>query len=84
MNRSHHVHAYETGHNDVKRHLVFRDYLKATPERAKAYADKKRQLAKAHPEDMENYINGKDAIIKEIEQEAFKWSKQLKDKGRYK
>lgn len=84
LNRSYHVHAYETGHNDVKRHLVFRDYLKATPERAKDYADKKRQLAKAHPEDMASYINGKDAIIKEIEQEAFKWSKQLKDKGRYK
>ncbi|MFB8735082.1 hypothetical protein ACEQPO_18190 [Bacillus sp. SL00103] len=25
-------------------------------------------MAKAHPEDMASYINGKDAIIKEIEQ----------------
>ncbi|MDM5298625.1 GNAT family N-acetyltransferase [Bacillus pumilus] len=78
LSRSHHVHAYETGHDDVKRHLVFRDYLRAAPERADAYAHKKRQLAKAHPEDIASYINGKDAIIKEIEQEAYNWSKQLK------
>ncbi|WP_226568250.1 GNAT family N-acetyltransferase [Bacillus stratosphericus] len=77
LNRSHHVHAYEAGHKDVKRHLVFRDYLRAAPERAKEYADKKRQLAKAHPEDIASYINGKDAIMKEIEQEAYNWSKQL-------
>ncbi|KPN15502.1 hypothetical protein AKG37_01405 [Bacillus australimaris] len=80
LNQTHHVHAYEAGHDDVKRHLVFRDYLKAAPERAKAYANKKRQLAKAYPEDMASYINGKDAIIKEIEQEAYNWSKQYKDK----
>ncbi|QGX65568.1 GNAT family N-acetyltransferase [Bacillus sp. ms-22] len=77
LQRSHHIHAYEAGHEDVKRHLVFRDYLRAAPGRAKDYADKKRQLAKAHPEDMASYINGKNAIIKEIEQEAFNWSKQL-------
>mgnify|MGYP002655977369 CR=1 FL=1 len=77
FNRSHHVHAYEAGHDGVKRHLVFRDYLRAAPERAKAYADKKRQLAKGHPEDMASYIHGKDAIIKEIEKEAYNWSKQF-------
>jgi len=81
LNRTHHVHAYEAGHDDVKRHLVFRDYLKAAPERAKAYADKKRQLAKAYPEDIASYINGKDAIIKEIEKEAYNWSKQFQDKS---
>ncbi|GLF91312.1 UPF0157 protein YqkA [Bacillus safensis] len=80
LNRTHHVHAYEAGHDDVKRHLIFRDYLKAVPGRAKAYADKKRQLAKAYPEDMAGYINGKDGLIKEIEQEAYNWSKQFKDK----
>ncbi|MGG0689109.1 GNAT family N-acetyltransferase [Bacillus safensis] len=78
LNRTHHVHAYEAGHDDVKRHLVFRDYLKAAPDRAKAYADKKRQLAKAYPEDMASYIKGKDELIKEIEQEAYNWSDQLK------
>nr|WGD96749.1 GrpB family protein [Bacillus safensis] len=78
LNRTHHVHAYEAGHDDVKRHLVFRDYLKASPDRAKAYADKKRQLAKAYPEDMASYMKGKDGLIKEIEQEAYNWSEQFK------
>lgn len=57
---------------------MFRDYLKAAPDRAKVYADKKRQLAKAYPEDMASYIKGKDELIKEIEQEAYNWSDQLK------
>lgn len=56
---------------------MFRDYLRAAPERAKDYADKKCQLAKAHPEDMASYMNGKNTIIKEIEQETYNWSKQF-------
>ncbi len=63
---------------------MFRDYLKASPDRAKAYADKKRQLAKAYPEDMASYMKGKDGLIKEVEQEAYNWSEQLKKKIRHK
>ncbi|BBP90493.1 hypothetical protein BsIDN1_41110 [Bacillus safensis] len=33
---------------------------------------------KAYPEDMASYIKGKDELIKEIEQEAYNWSDQLK------
>ncbi|MFS0656441.1 GNAT family N-acetyltransferase [Bacillus sp. 179-C3.3 HS] len=78
LERSHHIHVYEAGHHDIRRHLPFRDFLKATPHRANDYAAKKRQLAKAHPEDIASYIRGKDALIKEIEKEAYQWSKSRK------
>ncbi len=57
--RTHHVHIYETGHPDVKRHLLFRDYLTAKPEKAAQYMELKRHLAKTYPYDMAKYSEGK-------------------------
>ena len=36
--RTHHVHAFELGSDEVRRHLAFRDYLIAHPSAAHAYA----------------------------------------------
>ncbi|WP_236639004.1 bifunctional GNAT family N-acetyltransferase/GrpB family protein [Bacillus pumilus] len=76
LNRTHHVHIYERNHPDVKRHLLFRDYLRAHPERAVAYASVKEQLANQYREDIQSYMAGKNEIIKVIENEAYRWDRE--------
>jgi GrpB-like predicted nucleotidyltransferase (UPF0157 family) len=71
--RTHQVHAFQAGSEQVIRHLAFRDYLIAHPERAAAYSDLKRQLAAQHPDSMDDYIAGKDAFIKETDRSAEQW-----------
>ena len=54
----------------MERHLAFRDHLIQHAETARAYGDLKRNLAERFPTDMEAYMEGKDAFIKETEREA--------------
>jgi GrpB-like predicted nucleotidyltransferase (UPF0157 family) len=72
--RTHQVHAFQRGSPHVQRHLAFRDFMRAHPEPAEQYATLKRRLAEAHPNDIEAYIDGKDAFIKEMEARALSWA----------
>jgi GrpB-like predicted nucleotidyltransferase (UPF0157 family) len=54
----------------VRRHLAFRDFLRAYPAVADQYGALKCRLAEAHPHDMEAYMAGKDGFIKETEARA--------------
>lgn len=76
-NRTHHVHMYEMGNPEIERHLAFRDFLKAHPSSARKYGDLKEALSKQFPYCMEAYINGKEELAKEIEQQAIHWVKKL-------
>ncbi|MBX6350648.1 MAG: GrpB family protein [Clostridia bacterium] len=80
--RTHHVHAYAEGHPDVARHLAFRDYLRAHPEEARAYAELKLELARRFPDDQEAYMDGKDAWIKAAEERALAWWRSRSDADR--
>ena len=71
--RTHHVHVFEAGSDQVKRHLLFRDYLRTHPDDAQAYSDLKRRLASAHPTDIESYMDGKDGFIQDIDRRAAQW-----------
>jgi GrpB-like predicted nucleotidyltransferase (UPF0157 family) len=71
--RTHQVHAFEVGSKEIERHLAFRDYMIAHPEAAKRYGELKRRLARAHPNDMQAYMDGKDAFIKEHAARAIAW-----------
>ncbi|WP_137744682.1 MULTISPECIES: GrpB family protein [Robertmurraya] len=72
-NRSHHVHIYQKGSYEIKRHLAFRDYLKSHPDEMEYYGNTKEELAQQFPYDIESYINGKDYLVKDIELKALKW-----------
>lgn len=74
--RTHHLHAFEAGSAEARRHLAFRDYLIAHPDVASAYGTLKRALAAAHPEDMSAYMDGKDPFIKDHEARALRWVSQ--------
>jgi len=76
-NRTHHVHFYEKGEPEIKRHLSFRNYLRAHPDVAEKYGSFKKELAKHFPDDIEAYIKGKEQLVKEIEEKAVDWDKKV-------
>lgn len=73
--RTHHAHVYQHEHEDVARHVAFRDYLRAHSEIAKEYGELKAGLALLHPDSIEDYMDGKDGFIKEHEQKALLWQR---------
>jgi len=73
---THQVHVFQTGGAEVERHLAFRNYLRAHPEKALAYSNHKRLVAIQHPYDINGYMDGKDALVKQLEAEALAWSRQ--------
>ena len=73
--RTHNIHAFEAGDPAVGCHLVFRDYLVQHPEKANAYGTLKKTLAEKFPTDIEAYMAGKDAFVKQTEKDAISWSR---------
>lgn len=55
---------------ELRRHLLFRDYLRAHPDDARRYGDLKRDLAARHVTDTDAYVDGKTDFIKGILQKA--------------
>jgi len=60
-----HVHVYARGADEAVRHLLLRNYLRAHPERAAAYAALKRDLALRFRDDREGYSEAKTDFILE-------------------
>ena len=71
--RTHHIHAFEVGSAEVGRHLAFRDYMIAHTEDAERYSELKRKLAEEHPQSLDEYMDGKDDFIKEIDRRSAQW-----------
>ncbi len=70
---SHHVHWVRRGADFWEKQLVFRDYLRAEPGEAAAYAGIKRELAKLHADDRAAYTNSKTEFITRLLERA--WSR---------
>ncbi len=64
--RAYHVHLVEDGGPLWRDYLAFRDYLRAHPEVARAFADVKRVLAARFSHDREAYLNAKGPHVEEI------------------
>jgi GrpB-like predicted nucleotidyltransferase (UPF0157 family) len=71
--RTHQVHAFQAGSGEVRRHLVFRDYMIAHPADAQRYGELKRKQAEEYPHDMDGYMDGKDGFIREMDRRAAAW-----------
>ena len=65
-----HIHLCEAGGDWERRHIAFRDWLRSHPDDSAAYADLKRRLADAHPNDIFTYVDGKKWFIRDIEVRA--------------
>jgi GrpB-like predicted nucleotidyltransferase (UPF0157 family) len=70
---THHIHAYEPGHPQIRDHLAFRDYLMRHPAEAAAYGTLKEQLAARYPCDMDAYVAGKDGFVRALVERAVAW-----------
>lgn len=70
--RTHQIHAFAVGDDNIKRHIAFRDYLKAHPVIMKEYEMLKIRLAD-ECDNMDSYCDGKDDFIKFHEANALKW-----------
>jgi len=68
--RSLHVHVCASGSEWERRHIEFRDWLRAHPDDAAAYAALKRELVAAHPRDIYSYTYGKGEFIRGVEARA--------------
>lgn len=71
--RTHQIHAFAEGSPHIRRHLAFRDFMRVHPKYANQYSELKQRLAGAYPNDMEAYMDGKDAFIKQMEERALQW-----------
>jgi GrpB-like predicted nucleotidyltransferase (UPF0157 family) len=74
--RTHQVHVFQIGGENVERHLAFRDYLRSHPDKAAIYSEHKRQVARQNPYDIFGYMEGKDTLVKQLEAEAVAWRKE--------
>ncbi len=75
--RTHHVHIFEINDKEnTDRHLAFRDYLLAHPDKAKEYGALKKKLAFEYVDDSESYCQGKSEFVTNLEEEALVWHKK--------
>ncbi|HUB44371.1 MAG TPA: GrpB family protein [Acetobacteraceae bacterium] len=64
------LHCYALGSLEIRRHLAFRDYLRAHADVAGEYAKVKRRCQRAHPDDSHAYGDCKSGWIRRTEQAA--------------
>ncbi len=69
-NRTHQIHAFRTGDENVMRHVAFRDYLRKNADVARDYGKLKRKVAESCDNDIEKYCDGKDEFVKTHERIA--------------
>ena len=69
-----HLHIRQAGRANQRFALLFRDYLRASPEAAEAYRRIKEALARLHPDDAEAYYDVKDPVCDLIVDAAERWA----------
>jgi GrpB-like predicted nucleotidyltransferase (UPF0157 family) len=66
------VHVFVKDSPDWVRHLAFRDYLRATPNKRDEYGKLKRALSEKEFKDRQEYQDAKEDFVKQLEKEALK------------
>ncbi|MGB2782423.1 MAG: GrpB family protein [Atribacterota bacterium] len=73
--RTHHIHIFQTGNEEIERHINFKEYLIAHPDKGREYSKLKEELINKYSYDIESYTQGKNDFIKEIDKKAKLWEK---------
>lgn len=74
--RTHHLHLYPSGSPHIERHVAFRDYLRAHPQKAAEYNDLKRRILAEKPLSRTAYQDLKAPFILATEAMAVEWHRQ--------
>lgn len=75
-NRTHHVHIYQDGNINIKKHLDFKQYLLLHPSEAQKYGELKLKLAEQFPENTHKYQEGKEAFVTQLVEKSIKWASE--------
>jgi GrpB-like predicted nucleotidyltransferase (UPF0157 family) len=75
-NRTHHLHIFQVGNENIKTHLDFKEYLIKHPEDAKSYGVLKVKLVKQFPENHDKYQAGKQEFVNELVKKVKNWAVQ--------
>ncbi len=67
---SYHLHVVDVSSDFWRRHIIFRDYLRTHPEKARQYLELKRELASKYQVDREGYTTAKTRFIAGALEEA--------------
>jgi GrpB-like predicted nucleotidyltransferase (UPF0157 family) len=73
---THHLYVCITGACELRKHLLFRDYLRTHDSDAQAYATLKSRLADQFGDDREGYTEAKSEFIMGIMRKAEQWADQ--------
>lgn len=73
----HHLYVCPPGSAEFRRHMAFRDYLRAHPKDAKIYGDLKIALAERFREDRSAYNTAKGEFVEELTSRAMRHSEKL-------
>ncbi len=73
----HHLYVCPPGSAEFRRHMAFRDYLRAHPKDAKIYGDLKIALAERFREDRSAYSTAKGEFVAELTSRAMRYSEEL-------
>ena len=65
----HHLYVCPEDSRELKRHVLFRDYLLAHPDAVQSYSQIKKEAAELYPHDIDSYINYKGTVIEKIYKE---------------
>ena len=64
--KKHHLYVCPKDSKELRRHITFRDFLRAHPEAAAKYGSVKKEAARLYPDDIDRYIEHKSPCIEEI------------------
>ena len=64
--QKHHLYVCPQQSEELHRHIIFRDFLRANPEASKRYGAVKEKAARLFPNDIEKYIEYKSPCIEEL------------------
>ena len=68
---AHNLYLCPQGSLGIRNHLAVRDYLRAHPETASAYGERKKRLADEFPDDIDRYVDGKtDTILRILREQG--------------
>ncbi|MFX1560770.1 MAG: GrpB family protein [Promethearchaeota archaeon] len=70
----HHLYICDLHAEELNRQVTFRNYLRTHPDDANAYSEFKRHLVREYSGNRVSYIEGKDALVKEILERALRWA----------
>lgn len=78
--RTHHIHVYQKGNENIQIHLNFQAYLLENPDIAEQYGQLKKSLLEKYPDNHQKYQEGKQEFVDQLVKAAQKWAAPKKSR----